>query len=398
MGWYRIDFEPVDTWFFRGTRPHAAAGAAMLPSDFPPSPSTLSGAVRTRLGEALGLDWQRVEEDEQGQITQGSGTQVDGADAAEIIGSSRNTGQLVFGHPRVRMDQERLFPVPSMYLRDREESLVSLVPGEVVHCDLGRVRLPEMRPERPGAKGLEGHWLTESGLKAHLAGDAIPEQAIIDPGQLFSHEPRLGIARNNDRNTVRSGMLYQTQHLRLNRGVGLSVCVQMPDSPATILLESLQAQPLQRLGGEGRMAAMRMSTIEAADELPEAPEHAGEGTSLILTLASDALFESGQGPAMLPGFEAEHEQGVDRWRGTINGVELSLETAVCAKAVRHGGWDMRNGQPRTVASYTPAGSCFFVRVHSHDPASAFRALHGVQIGARTDHGFGQVLCARPSHQ
>ena len=56
---YQINFEPVDSWFFRESRPHDAAGAAQLSSLFPPPIRTLAGAFKTLIGNSLGINWQQ---------------------------------------------------------------------------------------------------------------------------------------------------------------------------------------------------------------------------------------------------------------------------------------------------------------------------------------------------
>ena len=58
-GTVNLQFKPIDTWFFRESRPHDAAGASELSSLFPPPVRTLLGAVRSFLGDSLGVDWQQ---------------------------------------------------------------------------------------------------------------------------------------------------------------------------------------------------------------------------------------------------------------------------------------------------------------------------------------------------
>ncbi|QLQ32192.1 MAG: hypothetical protein HZT40_12035 [Candidatus Thiothrix singaporensis] len=52
-------FKALDTWFFRESRPMESIGGSELLSAFPPSPRTLSGAVRSVVGEHKQADWQQ---------------------------------------------------------------------------------------------------------------------------------------------------------------------------------------------------------------------------------------------------------------------------------------------------------------------------------------------------
>ena len=44
-------FTPLDTWFFRESRPHGSIGSSELGSVFPPPVRTLLGALRTLIGD-----------------------------------------------------------------------------------------------------------------------------------------------------------------------------------------------------------------------------------------------------------------------------------------------------------------------------------------------------------
>lgn len=152
-----ITFAPVDTLYFRGSRPHSAAGASALPSEFPAPVATIAGTVRTRLGDALGIDWNAL----QGNPSSVSGSQ---AVAAELIGSADDTGLLEFSAPCIVRNGERLYRAPAVLMRS-ENDLVRLKAGPPVRCDLGYVRLPVLPDGVVAARPLDNTWLTEKGMK-----------------------------------------------------------------------------------------------------------------------------------------------------------------------------------------------------------------------------------------
>ena len=370
-----VVFSAVDSLYFRGSRPHAAAGASALTSVFPPPASTFSGAVRTRLGDALGLDWNALGDG----VYHHTGPELDGVDIERLIGTADDTGLLHFGAPLVRKGGEPLYPVPAVLLK-AESGLVKMELGNAVHTDLGHVRLPRLPDGIQSAKPLEDCWLSATGMQRFLNGDLPEPEHIVAKNQLVQYEQRLGIGREVSTGTVMSGLLYQTEHLRLEPDVDFTITVTLPELAAKRLLEDISHNPLQRFGGEGRMAELTADTVEQARALPSPG-----GNPELLTLLTDMLPDGKPDPAPLPGFSATTVEGVACW------IELYLLSVASGKPRRIGGWDIRHNRPRPVQSYIPAGSCFYVR--AVNATDQLQQLHGKQIGRQTDFGLGTLLCA-----
>lgn len=376
-----VAFSAVDSLYFRGSRPHAAAGASALASEFPPPPSTFSGTLRTRLGDALGLDWSALKE---GVYTQ-SGPVLDGVDLKRLMGSADDTGLLEFGAPVLRKAGQRLFPVPAVVLKN-DQGLLRMLVGDAVETDLGYVHLPMLPEGVQNAKPLDDCWLTEKGMQQFLKGEVPGADQLVEKGQVVQYESRLGIGRDARLGTVMSGLLYQTEHVRLAPDVDLVIRVTLPAPAANVLLESITEQPLQRFGGEGRMAELRASVVDETPPLPPAASN-----TELLMLLTDMLPEHNFSEAPLPGFTPTTLDGVKCWQGEIAGVSLYLLCVASGKPRRFGGWDIRHNRPRPVQSYIPAGSCFYVR--PVNPGEDLKPIHGKQIGRRTDFGFGTLVCA-----
>jgi len=384
MGKVQVEvfFSAIDSLYFRGSRPHSAAGASQLPSDFPAPISTLVGCIRTRLGDALGFDWAKPAE----RRTQVSDNQaVENRNLAQLIGGPEDTGQLRFGMAGLYKGGQRLYPVPAVLLQTDTGQLVRLELGDAVVCDLGHVRLAQLPQNVMNAKPIENGWLTESGLQRFLNGNLPKASQLVNQEDIFHNESRLGIGRDAALATVKSGLLYQTEHLRLADDVEFSITVELPDWVLETFLTSLRKKPLQRLGGEGRMAYLRAST----DVFPVAFNRVTSPS--LLLLLSDLLVDSTFSRQPIAELHPVRHEGIDCWDGTLNGVKLRLLSVVSAKARRTGGWDMRNNRPREVQSYLPAGSCFFVQTIGDD---SLTKLNGHQIGRCTDYGLGTLVCGR----
>jgi CRISPR-associated protein Cmr3 len=216
-------FELMDTWFFRESRPHSPVGGSELGSVFPPPARTLAGAIRTLMGECLNADWNAFKSD--------PAYTIGGLCLRRELGLGDDLGALKLSGPWLLKGTERLYPVPA-YLLGKQEGerweFVQIKIGNTVCCDLGaHLRLPMLEKGEAGFKPLERAWLTRCGLEAVLGGGIPSPSDVILKKALFNEEPRLGIARNNERRTVKQEMLYQTRHIRPKHDVDLAVEVDV---------------------------------------------------------------------------------------------------------------------------------------------------------------------------
>lgn len=386
-------FHAVDSWFFRETRAHDAVGVSELSSVFPPPARTLMGAIRTWLGDQLGVDWHAFARGEAEPALQA------------LLGDAERLGELSLAAAVLRHRGEVLWPCPADVMlgeRDGKVHVSRLVPGSAVDTDLGRVALPMVATGTPpGSKAVQDAWLTGKGMMTWLGGGVPTAEQIVKLEDLIEEEPRLGIGRDNALGTVKQGLLYQTRHLRLRDE---STCVEawVSGIPRAVIRDATSRLTL-RLGGEGRMANVTLSE-QAGLPLPEAPRAkdggmAGkkirQGKRLALWLVAPALIAEADANSGLPGFmPTTTADGVDVWEGELEGVALRLVSCCRPRAHREGGWDQRLRQPRAVRSYLPPGTVLFCEILDDTPmAQALERLHGSQIGADRDWGKGRMLAS-----
>jgi CRISPR-associated protein Cmr3 len=359
-------FEPLDTWFFREARPHGSVGNSELGSQFPPPVRTLLGALRTTIGDAWftrhGGDWIGL---------------ADNPALQALIGLGDNLGPLRASGPFLCKDGKRLYPAPANLIVQTEGArshyfLLGL--GDVVHCDLGQLRLPAFPARVPGVASLKGSkpasgWLTQAAMQRLLDGQ-VPRAGELIPNQaLFDEEPRLGIGRDNTRRSVQEGLLYQTRHLRLRPGVGVQLHLHgLTDASL------LPSHTTLRLGGEGRQAAL--STSHDASSLPAASGNIAPGARFVLYHLTPSVCATGQ-PAGIPaGFARCRHEGADCWEGQLGGQRLRILSVACARPLREGGWDLARHEARAVQSLLAPGSVLYAQ-HLGEQAlscAAFSAL------------------------
>lgn len=369
-----LRFTALDTLFFRESRPFEAIGGSELRSLFPPPPRTVAGAIRSTIGDALGADWHAFHKNINGYT-------VGGVNLRKLIGYGDDLGRLGLEGLWLSENGQRLYPAPLFLLR-KDKDLRRLQIGVSSRTNLGQVRLPRLPEGCEGFKPLEDVWLTSADLEKVLQG-AVPDAADLrTASQLFTEEPRLGIARDNYRRIVQNGLLYQSRHIRPDRKAGLSIEADV------IGLDDLNlSRRVVRLGGEGRLAGIE---IDSPPTFPVAPVPNSGNQNLILIFIAPARFS---GPNWLPaGFTPDEENGCRVWHGEFNSISLVVHCAVLGKPLREGGWDMAAKRPRPVQSLIPAGSAWYCTLKNTDLATAIAALHGSQIGEDRQLGRGRIVC------
>jgi CRISPR-associated protein Cmr3 len=343
-------FAALDTWFFREARPHGSVGSSELASVFPPPLRTLLGALRTLIGDSWfarhGGDWRGFKDNPALQA---------------IIGFGDDLGPLRVSGPFLRLHGKRLHPAPANLMVKEQggaKHYFLLDLSGPVRCDLGRVHLPAFPQQVAGLDELAGSkpvqdWLSDAGLQAVLEGRSPAATEVVHSEQLFAEEPRLGIGRDNSRNSVQEGLLYQTRHLRLQAGVTVELQLHGLSDPSL-----LPEQTTLRLGGEGRMAGLRTEGGSAALGLPVADIPAAAFAIYALT----PMVCAAELPAGVPaGFVRSRHQDADVWEGRLGDLELRLLSVACQRPVREGGWDMASHQARPVLSLLAPGSVIYVQ-------------------------------------
>ena len=387
----RWSLTPVDSWFFREARSHDAVGVGQLNSVFPPPATTLAGAIRTAMGDHLGIDWHGFDSTNPHH---------------KLLGEGNHMGLLNIQAIQLYVDGEAVYPAPQDLLKSPEKhgsKLHRLNIGAPVRCDLGYVAMPEMDAPA-GSKPVENSWISEAGLHKWLAGELPNSEDLVSQSELIAAEPRLGIGRDNAQGVVQQGLLYQTRHVRPTGEKTFSVDVYLQGIDEA-LAKQLPEETSLRLGGEGREAAVKISRVSRPEVKLADKAACAKARGVVLYLASPANFNHAQGadsvaesPSWcLPGFEPiKNEQGeITHWQGELAGVGLKLISCTLPRAQRLGGWDQQLRKPKPLISLAAPGSIYYCEVtQATEQPITLELLHTLQstpIGSDTSLGYGRVL-------
>lgn len=342
--WKAFQLVPHDVLFFRDGKPSTRGADHYLRSLFPPHPSTLYGAVRTRRLLDEGVDLARLDKESWSQRVNGLKTE---------LGPWGGFGNLEIRGPWLVRNREPLVPAPA------DLGVIPVAEGEEIPRVEKAVRfhpviapqaaerrwshpLSLLAPEKAGEadpSSAAGDWfLTPKGLQAWRGGRVPEPEDFIHRKALWKDEPRTGVGLQADRRTHAEGQLYTFGFIRLERDVALGF-----EARKTGLAEGGAV----RLGGEGRTAA-----LEAGIPFPGAGAEAAARFSLCFL--TPALSETGGYP---PGFAYDGES--KEVRGQLAERPCRLVAAALPRFVFVGGWDLAAGAAKPLRRAIPPGSVFF---------------------------------------
>ncbi|WP_045826482.1 type III-B CRISPR module-associated Cmr3 family protein [Teredinibacter turnerae] len=373
---YTYEFKSVDTWFFKQALAPDALSVQEYSSDFPPSARTMIGALRSAIGESQAVNWAAYRRGDDPAME----TIIGRATEAVPPGA-------FFSGPWISVNQQRYFPAPLHWPAVRTDNnyvFTRLSPREsAIHCDLGRIRLPQSKQRLPLKALVNGLWLSGTAMETLLCSknenETITEDQVLHPhsDHVVTEEPRLGIARNNAARRVIDGMLYQTRHLRMRADAALELDCTGWQPPASV-------QTQMTFGGEARLASITQRECPAE----HSPQWRGSQvvSRFSLSLITPAhLASSSWCPE---GFSlAGSEAAAQFWQGELEGIPLRLVSAVVGNPLRSGGWNMAQGMARAVVSLVPAGSTYFFE--TLEDCITTEQLNRLRLGQHPELGLGQ---------
>jgi CRISPR-associated protein Cmr3 len=391
--------EPIDAWSFRDGRPFDAGESFEARSLFPPSPWSTLGCLRTALLRRHCGDPERY------AGRPGSATcprcGLGPCEAIGVVGSPSQAPPFSVGPPlparRIAGARvEVLYPTPAdLVLHAGQDEGASHVPRLLAPLDvpagaahsLAARALTPMGLAAPGRFepfGLPGSsgfpvaspvaWLNASELSQAL--DGVPPSIASPDGRRFAdEEPRIGVGMDNALGSVRQGLLYMRNVVRLRDGYGLAV---------TLDRDVGLGGDIARLGGDGRL--VRVERVDAA-KAPIALRASGPRVKVYL--AAPTWFEAGDRPGWLA-------SGKGQWPDC--GVRVRLVASALTRMQPTGGWDLVRQQPRPMRPMVGPGSVLFFEVFGgDDPSALVQAVHGRPLCDDADMaraGFGLAFAGR----
>ncbi len=368
---YRF-IEPLDVLFLRGNKLFGDAGSHGE-SLVPPWPSVAAGALRSLMLAQDGIDLAAF---------------ARGAQAHPTLGTPAEPGSFALvGFDLARRGQgghiETLHTLPADLLLSRGDTdqfqLTRLTPQEPaagLASSAPLAQWPVLAQAQRG-KPLGGHWLTQAGWAAYLAGRVPATDQLVSASQLWRLDARIGIGLDAATRSAAEGKLFTAQAVAFSRDVGFVAGVRGAKLPHSGVL---------RLGGDGRGAALQAVAHQPAQPDWEAIANA-QRCRIVLT--TPGLFGQGW---LLPGVDGGQQL-------SLQGINGRLVCAAVPRAEVVSGWDLARRQPKAAERAAPAGSVYWLDDLTATPEQLRKlAEHGLwsdenHNAARQAEGFNRFTFA-----
>jgi len=364
----------IDSLLFRDGRPFGAEiGSLSARTLSCPYPATVTGFVRTFLGNRMLIDWNRRE------------------DILRVLAIA------VYG-PLLERNGEAVFHAPADALitgTRKEPSVFALRPWqdlpEHAGCDLPKHLVPlRVDTDEKPVKGYE-YWDGASLMRWLESADGsgfTPPQPV---GKM-DVEQRTHVAIDDEKGTSAQSLLYSVEYLSFERyrwGKNGS----RERWALLARLESDEYLSLARgvglLGGEKRLALLEPAEDSCWPTCSETLRRAlSQSGRVRMFLATPAIFEGGWKPGWLNG-------KLEGYPPCARDMKLRLVAAAVKRRGAVSGWSYRQDrqQPKPLRLLAPAGSVYFFEVLDGDPVALAEAwLRPVSddVHDRRD-GYGLVL-------
>ncbi|HPH98125.1 MAG TPA: type III-B CRISPR module-associated protein Cmr3 [Anaerolineaceae bacterium] len=318
--------EPSDVWLFRDGRPFNIGSGQRVQSLFPPFPNVVQGAIRSHQ-----LALKKVNLHDKDSIV-------------AAVGTSEDYGQLRLRGPflaRVEKDtagKETIvpyFPLPMDAVVKNGEVRPASAPRQAseVKTSLGEnlwIMGLDDQPEK-----IKGNlWLSCTQLLQYLDGKAVRiASTATSEKHFFTRENRIGNSIDSSLGITQTGMLFEVEYIRPEKGVGLLVEMSgYDDWPSSGIF---------RFGGESRSASFRK--VNVSFEMGKVQDRKLPKRFKIY-FASPTWFSAGWRP--------------ENWNIFFEG-SVKLVSAAVGRYQSIGGFDYAKQWHKPCRRFVPAGSVYY---------------------------------------
>jgi CRISPR-associated protein Cmr3 len=371
----RLFIEPTDMLMFRSGRPFDAGQDNFATSLFPPTPETMQGAVRAMIASYWHPDKNIAQAFQEDELKNLIGDQ-------NSYGRFQITGLSLGRYKRENKEQkvtiERLLPAPAHMIREKicvdkstiwpkvarvhlrtphelETTTQTNFPGARRHYLASDIEVPKSVEEKRAKLQPVKGWITEDDLRRVLANSDAIDIEIIEPDDVYTEEPRLGIVVQADTRSTKDGFLYQTVMIRMNPGskhplienphrygfvVDIELEPRLPSDEETQQTLHIPDSGWMTIGGEQRSAYFHVVAS------PQQTHEEARGKNTLVYLATPAAFGQSNESGWLP--PKPHNQPL---------------TAAIENYTLIGGWKLNPGDAgganKAMRRCVPAGSVYF---------------------------------------
>jgi CRISPR-associated protein Cmr3 len=370
--------EPCDVLYFRDDLPFGAALTQVGRCQFPPRPSVMAGALRSKVLASHLDDLSAF---------------ASGHDVPEVVARE-------IGYVENDVLRPGSFQVRALHLGYRDPAghqtsyfragrdLVAPGKGVAGHSGLAVLRPATTNPIPgvsslgrlapvgvvPGMEPVSG-WIEAVTYGRYLAGEA-PDRSVTPEAEFVAWDYRTGIGLDAGSRTVDQGRLFSSQGALLKSGWGFVVEVEG--------CSLLPQEGLLRLGGDGRMARLAAWTGDEPDWSPIRRAISASGR-FRWVLQTPGIFARGWLPRGM------REDGEHGWVYELEGFRARMVSVAIGAPELAGGWDLARRRPKPFRRMAPAGSVYWFEIERGSGEDAWRLFQRQSVSdEQAGEGFGLV--------
>jgi CRISPR-associated protein Cmr3 len=340
-----IEISPLDTLFFKNPKPFNAGDESWSDGIFPPTPSTIYGALRSIYfrNNPHELEKANTKDDPTKDLL-----------IHKIYLEQNNN--IYFPLP-LDIVYKKGFKTHSYILQQDEKNIITNYKTDFI-LNLKGDEAIEI---------FENSFLTMGNFKKYQNSSnekfrRFAEIKSID--EFIINEPKIGNKIDKKNKTVQDGYLYRVDFKRLIKNVKIVVEFSGLD---------IKNNQIMRLGGEGKIATI--NEIERVDI-----NYPNINKKFKLYFLTPAIFDKGWLPKWID---------KDSLEGEYKGLNLKLLTASIGKYKLIGGFDMKENRPKLMYRAVPEGSVYYFELLNGDKEKVIELLHNQAISDKlANEGYG----------
>ncbi len=359
----KIEFNALDSLFFKDGKPFSSGLDNWADGMFPPSPSVFYGALRSLYFSQNMNDLSKANQ------------------------PNDPTKELVITSVNYAVNGKLWFPIPMDLVEDLTSKDVDIRREEqedkrykVKHLHFFNQQEVATNAKTPyigfypdKIETLKEGLISENTLFDYKNGE-LPEAYATKFSDYLLEEPKIGIARDKFTHTAAEGKLYRVGLMRIKDDYEQDA-LEPNQLKIVIDFEGLDLDLNNvKLGAEGKIAQVRQNTTLVNDfKINRFTEKYFK-----LVLHTPSIFTN---DAWKPDQKTLFEE---------RGIDVELISAIVGKPLRIGGFDMAKRQPKPMFSAVPAGSVYYYKAKN----KTFEAIHEqlkdvISVSnERTKEGFG----------
>lgn len=385
-----INIKPIDVLFFRDSKPFTRGSEHFSKSIFPPYPQTLYGALRTKVLEVLGCDFEKFRNGElefknQDLVNKNGGVNK----IAQEVGSVSQVGSFSLKGPLLLKNHEVIYLKLPADVKKVENTIKIMTPfnwGDYgVEADFELSCYPHIITHQP-VEDLEGYIFLRNFIDFYLLNQcSIQENQIKKTDEIYGYEMRTGVAIKSETHTTEEGKLYTMGYVRLKDGWSFYAVVEN--------LSSLPQKGIIKLGGGNRVCEYEKLVDnndpfgfyfqEKIDE--KTKEKIKDTKKFKLIFLTPTIFYNGW-------LSNRIKRTKDGYELQLDNIKAKLITAAVNKPEYVSGWDIANQKPKQLKKVVPAGSVYYFELLEGSIDELFKKLNFQNFSDENPNlGFGLTI-------